>query len=177
MTAWLRLSILVLLAAALPGRAADLRDPVDHFFHAFLGDLRAEVAEAARTKRKGVVVMYHFDECPACTRMKKQVLNRPAVQDWYRREFVVIGIDMRGAQPVTGLDGRTMEERAYAKAVEIRGSPTFDFYAPDGTRIYRHVGGIYEPDDFLALGEFVASGASRTQTFAEYRQKSPGKPR
>jgi len=175
MGARLGLAALALLVAAFSARAAELRDPVDHFFHPFLGDLRAELAEARATGRKGVVVMYHFDECPACTRMKKEVLNRPAVQDWYRRTYVVVGIDVRGAQPITGLDGRTLEERAYAKAVDIRGSPTFDFYAPDGTRLYRHVGGLYQPAEFLALGEFVASGASRAGTFAQYLQRSARK--
>lgn len=165
-------ALLVAAAPANVARSADLRDPVDHFFHPFLGDLRAEVAEARATGRKGVMVMYHFEECPACTRMKKEVLNRPAVQDWFRREYVVVGIDIRGAQPITGLDGNTLEERVYANAVDIRGSPTFDFYALDGSRLYRHVGGIYRPGEFLALGEFVASGASRSQTFAQFRQKS-----
>ncbi|MSQ54699.1 MAG: thioredoxin [Betaproteobacteria bacterium] len=171
----LRLAALLLLFAAPHARGAELRDPVDHFFHPFLGELRAELAESRASGRKGVLVMYHFEECPACARMKKEVLNRPAVQDWFRREFVVVGIDIRGAQPVTGLDGRTMEERAYAKTVDIRGSPTFDFYAADGSRLYRHVGGVYRPDEFLALGQFVASGASGSQTFAQFRQKSVAK--
>jgi len=164
-----------LLAAGLlllgPGRAADLRDPQDHFFQPFLGDLRAEAAESKSGGRSGVLVMYHFEECPACARMKREVLNRAEVQDWFRRHFVVIGIDTRGAQPVTGLDGRTLPERDYARAVRIVGTPTFDFHGHDGARLYRHVGGIFDPAEFLLLGRYVASGAHREQTFTEYKRK------
>ena len=56
------------------------------------------------------------------------------------------------------------------KAMAIRGTPSFDFYAPDGARSYRHTGGIFDPAEFLLLGQYVASGAYRTQTFAQYRQ-------
>jgi len=175
-----RLALLTLLVAATtafapPSIAAGERDPVDHFFQPFLGDLRSEIADARAAGRKGVVVMYHFEECPACTRMKRSVLNQPAVQDWFRRRFTVLGIDIRGAQPITGLDGRTLTERDYGRAVAIRATPTFDFYGPDGTRLYRHVGGLYTAEDFLSLGEFVASGASRSQTFAQYMEHHAGR--
>ncbi|HEY5636864.1 MAG TPA: thioredoxin fold domain-containing protein [Burkholderiales bacterium] len=162
---WLLVFVLVTGAA----RAAE-RDPLEHFFHPFLGDLREELATAKAAGKRGVMVMYHFDDCPACQKMKKLVLNQGSVQDWYRREFVVVGIDIRGAQPITGIDGKTLPEQAYGKAMAIRGTPSFDFYAPDGARTYRHTGGIFDPAEFLLLGQYVASGAYRTQTFAQYRQ-------
>lgn len=162
------------LAFALPSLAAEYRDPAEHFFQAFLGDLRAEIDDARSSGRKGVVVMYHFEECPACTRMKKEVLSRPEVQTWYRREFAVIGIDTRGAQSITGLDGKIHPENQYARTVAIKGTPTFDFYGVEGSLQYRHVGGIYDPAEFLLLGQFVASGAFRGQTFADFKRDHRG---
>lgn len=165
------LGLVALLVALLAGAAqAAKRDPLEHFFHPFLGDLREELATAKAAGKRGVVVMYHFDDCPACQKMKKLVLNRPAVQDWFRREFVVLAIDIRGAQPITGLDGKTLAESEYGRKAAIRGTPSFDFYAPDGAHVYRHTGGIFDPAEFLLLGQYVASGAYRTQTFAQYRQ-------
>jgi thioredoxin-related protein len=162
------------LMACLPA-SAEYRDPMEHFFQPFLGDLRAEVAEARSSGRKGLVVMYHFEECPYCTRMKKEVLSRPDVQNWYRSEFVIIGIDTRGAQPITGLDGKTLIERDYARAVRIKATPSFDFYGADGSHLYRHSGPLYAPDDFLMLGRYVASGAYRSETFQAYRRAAqPG---
>ncbi len=167
----LRLLVLALVLGFAPQLRAGAaeRDPDSHFFNAFLGDLRDELAQARSTGRKGVLVMYHFEECPSCQRMRRQVLNQPQVQDWFRREFVIVPIDIRGAQPITGVDGQTLPESAYGRAMGIRGTPTFDFYAPDGTRIYRHVGGLFEPREFLLLGKFIVSGAYRDRSFKDYR--------
>ena len=158
------LAVLLLLGAAAAARA----DAWEGFFAPFLGDLRGELAEAKASGRKGVVVMYHFDDCPYCQRMKKEVLARRDVQDWYGREFVVLGIDTRGAQPITGIDGTVRPENEHARAMGVRSTPTFDFLALDGERLYRHVGGLYDPAEFLLLGHYVADGAHRTQSFTAY---------
>lgn len=167
--------LLFLFTLALLGAArAETRDPDTHFFHPFLGDLRDELAQARASGRKGLMVMYHFEECPSCQRMRQQVLNQAAVQDWFRREFVIVPIDILGAQPITGLDGKTVPERSYGRAMMIRATPTFDFYALDGTRVYRHVGGLFDPEAFLRLGQFIVSGAYRDGTFKDDR-RSAGK--
>ena len=165
-----RLLALSLGNALLPTVLADERDPDTHFFMPFLGDLREELGEARAGGRKGLLVMYHFDECPACRRMREEVLNRPDVQDWFRRTFRPVQINILGAQPITDLNGKTRSERAYGRAVVIRGTPTFDFYALDGAHVYRHVGGLFDPVDFLLLGQFVATGAYNAKSFQEYRQ-------
>ena len=55
----LLLSLLLLLAPPAIGA-----EGWEAFFDPFLGDLRAELDEAKRSGRKGVMVMYHFDhEC------------------------------------------------------------------------------------------------------------------
>ncbi|MEJ2174424.1 MAG: thioredoxin family protein [bacterium] len=163
--------LLFLFTLALLGAArAETRDPDTHFFNPFLGDLRDELAQARASGRKGLMVMYHFEECPSCRRMRQQVLIQAAVQDWFQREFIVVPIDIRGAQPITDLNGRTLSESEYGRAMRIRGTPTFDFYALDGARVYRHVGGLFEPADFLLLGQFIVSGAYQGRTFKQYRQ-------
>ena len=159
-----------MLLAASPATA----DNWESFFSPFLGDLRAELAEAKRSARKGVMIMYHFEECPSCARMKREVLWRPEVQKAYRGDFVTLAIDTRGAQPITGLDSRTFPENAFAKEQRVRGTPTFDFFAPDGEHLYRHVGGLFDPADFVLLGRYVASGAHRSLTFSQYKQQQRG---
>jgi len=167
----MRFLLALALLAALPVKSSEAWEA---FFSPFLGDLRAELDEAKRSGRKGVMVMYHFEACPYCQRMKDEVLLRKDVQEGYRRDFVALAIDTRGAQPITGLDGRTLPEGAFAKEQKIRGTPTFDFLGADGERLYRHVGGIFDPAEFLLLGRYVASGAHRAQSFAEYKQKRKG---
>ena len=159
----------LLLASATLARS----EPWEPFFAPFLGDLRPELAEAKQAGRKGIVLMYHFDACPYCARMKAEILSRPDVQQAYARDFTAFAIDTRGALSVTGPDGRTLRERDYARAAGVRATPTFDFLSLDGTRIYRHTGGIYDPREFILLGRYVASGAYRSQTFADYKLLQP----
>lgn len=166
MTAVARLACLLAFVAA--ARAAE---PWEAFFDPFLGDLKSELADAKAAGKKGVVVMYHFEECPYCRRMKREVLLRPEVQRAYHRDFTVVAIDTRGAQPITGVQGRILPENQYAKSVGVRATPTFDFYASGGERLYRHVGGIFDPREFLLLERYVASGAFRSQTFAQFKEK------
>jgi thioredoxin-related protein len=166
MTAAARLFCFLVLSTA-----AQAAEPWEGFFDPFLGDLKSEAADAGAAGKKGVLVMYHFEECPYCRRMKREVLLRPEVQQAYRKDFTVVAVDTRGAQPITGLDGKVLPENQYARSLGVRATPTFDFYAPDGERMYRQVGAIFDVAEFLLLERFVASGAYRSQTFAQFKEK------
>jgi thioredoxin-related protein len=169
--AFLRLAAAALLAA-LPAQAAG---SWEDFFVAFLGDLRAEAAEARTTGQAGVLLMFHFEECPYCAKMKAEVLSRPEVQRYFRERFASVAIDIRGAQEVTGFDGRSLPEREFARSLKLRASPTFRFHAFDGALIVEHRGAIYDPAEFILLGEYVASGAHRSGSFASYKQSRRNK--
>jgi thioredoxin-related protein len=166
----MKIALALLLALA---STAVCADPWESFFTPFLGDLRAELADAKSAGLKGAIVMYEFEECPYCARMKREVLSRPDVQKAYRQRFVALQIDTRGALPITGFDGKTLPERDYARAAGVRVTPTFDFIAPDGELLYRQVGGLYDPAEFALLGRYVASGAYRSHTFADYKLLRP----
>lgn len=142
----------------------------DKFFELSFGDLRAEAADAKKEGKLGLVVMYHFDDCPYCARMKREVLSRPEVQAHFRKTFRAIAIDTRGSQQITGFDGRALPENEFARAIGLRGTPTFQFYGVDGTLLATRAGAIYDPAEFMLLGDYVASGAYRTTSFAVYRQ-------
>jgi thioredoxin-related protein len=166
MTAAARLVLLLLVSLA-----AHAAEPWEAFFDPFLGDLKSELADAKASGKKGVVVMYGFEECPYCRRMKREILGRPEVQAPFRRDFTVVWIDTRGAQPITGVDGEVRPESHYAQALGVRATPSFDFYAPDGKRMYRQVGAILDPLEFVLLERYVASGAYRSQSFAQFKEK------
>lgn len=135
-----------LFAAVITAGAAE---PWERFFSPFLGDLRAEADDARKAGKQGLVVMYQFQECPYCAQMKREVLSRPEVQEAYRKHFTAIEIDTRGAQPVTGFDGRTLPEKDFARAHGIRGTPTFVFYSLDGRILATSVGTASAPHFIL----------------------------
>ena len=161
------LAALLLLCALTPAFAAD---GWEKFFVPFLGDLRQEAADAKAAGKQGVMLMMHFDACPYCKRMKDEVLHRPEVQRHFQRHFASIAIDTRGDLPITGFDGRTLPEKEFARSLGIRGTPSFLFYSPDGTRVYVHAGGLFDPVEFMLLADYVAGGAYRNASFAAYKQ-------
>jgi len=160
----------VALAFLLPFAAAGAAAGWERFFELSFGDLRAEAAEAKKAGQKGLMLMYHFDDCPACARMKREVLSRPDVQAHYRARFRVIAIDTRGSNEATDFDGRVMTEKEFARARGMRASPSFQFYAPDGRLLATHAGAIYDPAEFMLLGNYVAGGSYRKSSFAAYKQ-------
>lgn len=162
------LALLLVLGACAAGAA----EPWEAFFSPSLGDLRAEAAEARKAGKQGVLIMYQFAECPYCARMKREVLSRPDVQGFYRSRFHAIEIDTRGALEVTSFHGLTLREKAYARAAGVRGTPTFVFHGLDGKVLATHVGAIFDPQEFLQLGEYVASGAYRDASFAAWRHSA-----
>jgi thioredoxin-related protein len=141
-----------------------------HFFSPTLGDLKAEAADARAAGKRAVFVMYVRDDCPYCERMKRDVLSLEAVQDYYRREFAVLAVDIRGAVPIVDFAGRSTVEKSFAAAQGVTFSPVIVFYDFDGKPLARQNGEIRDRREFLLLGEFVASGAYRTRSFAEYKQ-------
>jgi thioredoxin-related protein len=157
-----------LLLCALPPAAA--AEGWEGFFELSFGDLRAEAAAAQKAGKQGLLLMYHFDDCPYCARMKREVLSRPEVQAWYRQHFRAIAVDTRGSQDVSGFTGKAMPEKEFARAAGVRATPSFQFYAPDGTLLATQAGAIYDPAEFLLLGDYVASGAYRNASFAAYKQ-------
>jgi thioredoxin-related protein len=161
------LAALLLLAGFSSAIAAD---GWENFFELSFGDLRAEAAMAQKSGKQGLLVMYHFDDCPYCARMKREVLSRPEVQAWYRKHFRAIAVDTRGSQEVTGFSGKALPENEFARAAGVRATPSFQFYAQDGTLLATQAGAIYDPAEFLLLGDYVASGAYRNASFAAYKQ-------
>ena len=163
---------IVLCVAAFGAAAAESesRDPYSYFFNLTAGDLKSELADARSAGRKAVFVMFEQEGCPGCMLMKERVLNRPYVQKFYRDRFVNLSLDIFGSVSLTDFAGRTQTEKDYAQSSGIRGTPTLVFYDLEGAEVLRIVGPVRDADEFMLLGEFVASGAYKTRKFAEYKQ-------
>jgi len=166
-----KLLVMILLLAAPLAAGAQARDPDTYFFNPLTGDLKAELADARSSGKKAVFLMFEQEGCPGCAHMKSQVLNRPDVQRYYRERFLNFSVDIFGSVPLSDFAGRDRTEKAYAQAAGVKGTPTLVFYDLNGTEVVRILGAVQEADEFMLLGEFVSSGAYRTQKFAEYRQQ------
>ena len=179
MTRMMRGLALILMCLLVPAANAapklQYRDAVDYFFHPFLYDLKAEAADAKKAGKTAIMVMYEFEACPYCRRMKREVLSRSDVQAYFRKHFQLFQIDTLGDQTVTGFDGKNLIEKEFARAAGVHGTPTFIFYSlDDGKPLVTHVGGLYDPKQFMLLGRYVVSGAYRSHSFAQYLKSNKG---
>ena len=167
----------VFLAAALAAPAVHAAEPRDAaaFFDLNMGDLKTELSDAKREGKKALMVMFEQEGCPGCLHMKRHILNRKDVQDFYRANFATLSLDIWSAVPVRDFGNREQTEKAYAQAAKIKGTPTFVFYDLAGAEVVRILGAFDTPDEFLLLGQFVASGAYKTRSFAQYKTDRPAK--
>ena len=174
MNTWTRRNALCTAGAllALPLRAQTLRDPEQHFFQPLLGNLQQELQAARAEGRKGMLLVYEMDGCPFCARFHKTVLREVSVQDWFRRHFVIFKIDIRGANPLVGFDGKELSEKAFAAAQKVMATPTSVFYGLDGKEQVRFAGPPRDVREFMRLGEFVQSGEWRRGSFDQYKARA-----
>jgi thioredoxin-related protein len=171
---WLIALSIVMALAPLTTTAAETPDAAS-FFNLNMGDLKTELAEARTDGKKALMVMFEQEGCPGCLYMKRNILNRRDVQDFYRSNFANLSLDIWSSVPVKDFTNREQTEKAYAQAAKIKGTPTFVFYDLSGNEVARVFGTVDTPDEFLLLGRYVASGAYKTRTFAQYKQQTPKK--
>jgi thioredoxin-related protein len=159
-----------LLLPALAGAQTAARDPMQHFFTPSLGDLKAELDDGRRAGKTAAFVMYMRDDCPYCERMKKNILSQRAVQEWYRSRFAVLAVDVKGAVAITDFAGKATTEKDFALAQGVKYTPVIVLYDLAGKPLTRVDGEIRTVEEFMLLGEFVASGAYAKMKFADYKQ-------
>jgi thioredoxin-related protein len=162
------LLLLFIALAPITAGAAETRD-AQRFFNLNMGDLKAELAEARSDGKKALLIIFEQEGCPGCRRMRTQILNRSDVQDFYRANFANLALDIWSSVPVRDFASKEQTEKSFALSAKVKGTPTFIFYDLSGTEIVRIFGPIETPAEFLLLGRFVASGAYKTRTFAQYK--------
>ncbi len=167
---------LLLLGALLPGvaaQAAETRDPYSYFFEQTLGDLTEDLEIAREQGKKAILIMFEMDECPFCHRMKNTVLNRPDVQDFYKANFYSLPIDIEGDIEIADFQGNHTTMKAFAAKNRVRATPVFAFFDLEGRPIKRarYTGATRDAEEFLLLGQYVASGAYQKTSFTRYKRQ------
>jgi len=122
MRQWTSLFLLGLLFS-LPLAAGQTRDPQTHFFQETFGDFQEELQTARDEGKDGILIVFELDECPFCHRMKQTVLNRPEIQDWYRKHFRIFSVDIEGDTEIVDFKGRSMKVPLHRGHLGARGIP------------------------------------------------------
>lgn len=167
---------LFLILCAAPSLAAETqasRDPYSYFFNETFGDFSEELAAAREQGKQGIMIFFEMDECPFCHWMKKNVLNQPAVQDYYREHFLQFPVDIEGDVQITDFAGKTMSQKDFAfKEHRVRATPVIAFFDLDGKVIHRHTGRTSSVDEFMLMGRYVAEGHYKNMRFTKFKREN-----
>ena len=166
----------LLVGTVSPLSAAETtRDPMQHFFQQGFNNLPDEIVAAESGGQLAILIMFEAEDCPWCAKMKATVLNQVAVQDYYRKHFRILMMDVNGDVPMTDFSGREMAQKDFAfQHNRVRATPVFTFFGLDGKLLTKYTGAARDPEEFLWLGEFVVSGAWKTTNFTAYKRERSG---
>ena len=164
--------VLTFISCVLLAETDSIRSPDTHFFHESFGDLQDELVTAKNEKKFGVMVMFEANDCPWCERMKRNIFNRASVQDYFRRHFRIILVNVDGDAPIIDFKGNELSEKDFAFAHNrVRATPTFLFFNQSGQPVTRYTGTTRDKQEFLWLGEYVVDGHYTNQRFIHFKRK------
>jgi len=162
--------LFVLIGSA--SAAVESRDPYKHFFNETWGNFQEELDNARAQGKQGVLIFFEMDECPFCHYMKENVLNRPEVQKYYREHFLNFPVDIEGDVEITNMKGELKKQKDFAfREFRVRATPVFVFFNLDGEPVHRHTGKTSGVEEFMWMGEYVAKGIYKDQSFTRYKRE------
>ncbi|MDP1898035.1 MAG: thioredoxin fold domain-containing protein, partial [Sulfurimicrobium sp.] len=135
------------------------------FRESFL-DLRDDVKEA-QGKNRRVMLYFYQDGCPYCSKLLRDNFGQRAIADKTRQYFDVIALNLWGDREVTGMDGRTVTEKAFARQLRVMFTPTLLALNEKGETILR-INGYYAPHQFAAALDYAGQGKEREGAFRDY---------
>ncbi|HHJ14587.1 MAG TPA: thioredoxin [Gammaproteobacteria bacterium] len=166
------ISLLFLLLYVVDATGAAPRDAGEHFFDQTLGDFSEELENAREQGKQGILIMFEMDECPFCHRMKTSVLNRPEVQDYFHRHFLIFPLDIEGDVDMVDFQGREVTQKDFAfRQYRVRATPVFGFFDLNGKLVSRYTGATRDAREFMLLGKYVVSKAYRKMSFSRYKRQ------
>jgi thioredoxin-related protein len=90
------------------------------------------------------------------------------VQDWYQQRFVSIAIDIHGDVEMQDFAGVTLPSKVFSDQQGVFLTPVISFVDLNGDEIYRHLGMIGTPQEFLLLGEYIDGGYYKQTRYDDF---------
>jgi len=113
-----------------------------------------EDLEEAKREGKHLFIMFHQDGCPFCDKMYRLTFQDPKVKEYYTKNFYMVLIDIKGANPVVDFQGRELTEKEFSHRYRVRATPQFLFVDEEGRDVLKLVG-YYPPEDWFLIGRYI----------------------
>ena len=168
---WIVLTTLLLLS--LPGlnHAGEIRDPATFFFDQSMGNLQQEAAIARTEGKQGIIILFEQASCSECAKMATAVLSHASVQKFYHKNFRILQVDINADAPLIDFTGQKMAQKDFASKYRVHAAPVSMFFNLDGKLMLRYAGVARDPNEFIWLGEFVATGDYKDENFTVYKRE------
>ena len=164
--------IIMLLFLNSLSHAASSKDPQEHFFDSSFGDFSEDLVNAKEQGKKGSMIFFEMDDCPFCHWMKKNVLNKPEVQAYFKKNFLIFPVDIEGDVEMMNFQGKSMSQKDFAfKENRVRATPVLAFFDLKGKRVMRYTGRTSSVEEFMLLGQFVVEKAYENNKFSRYKRE------
>jgi thioredoxin-related protein len=168
--------------AAVPRLGDDGLYHTDWFYHGLLNlsdDLKAATASGKR-----LALVWEQRGCVYCKQMSTVTLLIPKVQDFIRKHYTMVLLNLHGDRQVTDFDGNVMSEHDLASHYGIHVTPTIQFIKADPKQVVGHTGeaaveqarmpGLLPTDDFLAMFQWVYATPRGEEDFSTWASKHGG---
>lgn len=151
---------------------APLEEPVvaPSWFRLTFLNLPEDLADTRRSGKAGLIVYFGQKFCPYCKAFMED-LKKPDLQQYLRRHFEIVEVDVHGSRTVTDLQGRELDEKAFAEREGTNLTPSLIFYDSDGQKALK-LTGYHEPYRMLAALEYVADDHYLTEGFRDYLERA-----
>ncbi len=139
---------------------------IPSWFKASFLEIAEDAAEAGE-ENKHVLMFFHLNNCPYCSKTLSENFDSGANSEFIQEEFDSIEINIKGDNEVVFDAETTLIEKDLAKALNVNYTPTILFVDENNQTVLR-IDGYRDSNRFRTALEFVASRAYRTQSLAEY---------
>ncbi len=141
------------------------------WFHLSFLQLQEDLDDARAFGKRGLIVYFGQAYCPYCRALIEGNFGKRDIEQYTRKYFDVVAIDIHGTKTVTGFNGEALSEKAYAAREKIHFTPSLIFYDTEGKEALR-LQGYYPPYKFRAALEYVADAHYREESFRDYLERA-----
>lgn len=139
------------------------------FFDGNFHDYQENLNEARDGGKSAIFVFFYLDDCPFCHKMRRSVLNQPAILAFYKKHFLNYELDINGSIEMSDFNGDDTTQRVFAaKQHNVFATPVLAFFDLEGRKVASRTGFLNEKD-FLLLGRFVAERHYLKTNFMRYK--------
>ena len=139
-----------------------------HWFKNSFLEFEEDVREATENNKR-VMIYFHQEGCPYCAKLVEENFKNPQIENFVRKNFDGITINMWGDREIVSVAGQSFSEKSFAEALKVQYTPTILFLNEKG-KVALRLNGYYPPDKFQQALQYVAQKKEGKLSFNEFLQ-------